>query len=186
MKKILLSVLAMFVMATPALSALPAYANAQEADSASEKLGLPAKDRTLTDVATDTLEGAGAQLVTTANDILKATSEAFPELAGKSFAFYAQYVFAKGASQVVFGVLWIVLGIIAVFFIPKMYSVWQKAVSQPHYNDGEQIVTFLGMASLFATSVLGVVAGFSYLTNGIVPMIAPEGAVINEIIRNLR
>ncbi len=142
-------------------------------------------DPSLTDVATQTLEGASAQLVTTANDILKATSEAFPELAGKSFQFYAEYVFAKGVSSVALGVLWILAGIISMLVIPKLYTVWKKAC-EDYNRDGEQIVTFIAMAALGWASVFGVISGLQGISSGIVPIIAPEGAVINEIVRNIR
>jgi len=141
---------------------------------------------TATKVAEKTLSEAGAQLATTANDILDATSKAFPELAGKSFEFYAHYIFATGVAEVIVGLLCLtVLG----FSLYLSLRMW-RYIAKNAQNDNldEDVGPFLVMGSilLFGALLISLLIGVEFMQTGIIKVIAPEGAVINEIIRNIK
>ncbi len=138
---------------------------------------------TATDVANKTLEQAGTQLATTANDILIATSKAFPEIAGKGFEFYVRYIFSIGAADLIVGLLQMIFAIFILFYLmPRVNKMREKFGEDGSDAEGAMWALKLGLGvAIFAFTM----AAISNLHSGTISMIAPEGAVINQIISNL-
>lgn len=135
-------------------------------------------------VATETIEQAGAKLVVTATDILDATAKAFPEIAGKGFEFYATYIFGMGVADIVVGVVQLALAFFILFHLfPTVDKHHKKAVAD---HNEETSAAYWVLKFLMAVALL--VLSLNSLGNfhtGIIRTIAPEGAVIAEIIANL-
>lgn len=141
---------------------------------------------TATKVAEKTLSEAGAQLATTANDILDATSKAFPELAGKSFEFYAHYIFATGVGEVVAGLLCFAILGFALYLSVRLWRYIAKNAENDNLDENSVPFIMMGTVLLLCVMAVSLFEGVHSIQTGIVKVIAPEGAVINEIIRNIK
>lgn len=134
-----------------------------------------------------TVGEAASGLVTTVDDIFKALAKAFPEIAGKGFQFYAEYIFAQGVSYLISGVLLlIVAGIIMSIWKKYIWNNWGSAKGK-YSTSSDEAAAALGFAIPFVfVAGIFLLQGIWHIQDGVVYMIAPEGAVVNEIVKNLQ
>ncbi len=124
-----------------------------------------------------TLDAASAELATTTSEILKATSQAFPELAGKSFEYYVQFVYAQAVGDLAFAVLGIILTSIT-------FAVFVAIAKRGIKNDCAE-------AAIYGSTLCLIPLAFFMMTIFKIPsyisaIIAPEGAVIQKIIDGVK
>jgi len=117
-----------------------------------------------------------SDLATSVNDIISAAAAAFPEIAGKGFEYYVSYVFAKGVSGIVTGVVSIVAAILFALAARKMYKICTPL------NEGEVFISII----LIALGIMFAISGLHSIENGIIYTLAPQGAVLHEIIGNMK
>lgn len=129
---------------------------------------------TIETLKTKTLEDASAHLVTTVDDVMKSVSEAFPEVAGKGFEAYTKYVYAEGVGDIYIGSICLIVFILGIFVLKKINSLITESFDYIPLN-------VCGVGALF---VLFCVSN-SYIKGGVTKLIAPEGYVVHEIVRNL-
>lgn len=118
---------------------------------------------------TSNVENTAVELSTTANDILKQMSEAFPEVAGKTFEMYAQYTYTSGIADAVIGVICLFMAILSVFGI--IYAIKE---------DGETI----GAVSICLFCVMLIIT-LATLPVGIIKITSPDGYTVKEIIETI-
>jgi len=122
------------------------------------------------------IEQASAKIITTTDAILKSVAEAFPDVGMKGFEYYVQYVYADGVAQIACA-----LFLFAMTFMIMIGVV--KVAKKPGLEEIEgAIPALIGTVVAFCL----ITASFDCLSKGLVRVIAPEGAVIAEIVSGVK
>jgi hypothetical protein len=128
--------------------------------------------------AKPTLESATADLVVTTSDILKATAEAFPEMAGQGAKYYAEYIMADGITGLIMAGVWLIISLIGLFFVIKGVVHANKPGTHPDVG-----ALVIGAAAILTLATF--IISLTVFSANLPQVIAPEGYMLKEIIRTV-
>lgn len=122
------------------------------------------------------IEQASAKIITTTDAILKSVAEAFPDVGMKGFEYYVQYVYADGIAELACALI-----------LSTLMTVTLIGVTRAVKKHGiEEIEGGLTLMLGTILSLVMLISAIDCLSDGLVRVIAPEGAVIAEIVSGVK
>jgi len=126
----------------------------------------------------DSISNSVENLSSTANEILKAAGQAFPEIANKGFSIYTNFMYAQGIVDLILAAISLIFLILSVCTLFHSLKRIEKACCAAEFY----------MLVALASVIVGFISTIALINNvyeGVIYTLCPEGAVLHEIIKTI-